>query len=253
MNKKTKIYLIVLIWAAVLLQLFINASINREEKMVEQVMSESVDGIYEGSVRAYSYYGSEEINQQARDRMAVNLAGKLGITSGYEINERKDNRSEVTELKKNGEKGITTIKIISLKEFDEYKQEVTENYIMIDVVLNASAGYATYEYKDILSDIYKDLGMKANTNIYICNQEKGKLGEAEMKEQVDKFLEEMNAVSVCKVEFDDVVCVYGYSNSIAEYVYQDNYKVNVNIAFSYDSKEDVTYVHRAVPFVDKSF
>lgn len=32
MNKKSKIYLIALIWSAVLLQLFINASVNREKK-----------------------------------------------------------------------------------------------------------------------------------------------------------------------------------------------------------------------------
>lgn len=253
MNKKTKIYLLVLIWAAVLLQLFINASINREEKMVEQVMSEGVSSISEGSVRAYSYYGNDELDAGARRVMAVNLAGKLGIESGYEINERSEKRSSVTELKKYGEQGDTIIKIITLDEHDDYGQPIKENYIMIDIILKKAAGFATYEYKNVLNELYKDLGMKASTNVYVCTQMKGRLSEDELQRETDNFLEDMNAVSVCKVEFDDVICIYGYSKNIDEYVYQDSNKVNVNIAFSYDSVEDITYVHRAVPFIDKSF
>lgn len=39
----------------------------------------------------------------------------------------------------------------------------------------------------------------------------------------------------------------------SEYVYQNDYKVNVNIAFTYDEAEDITYIHRGLPFIDKSF
>ena len=67
MNKKSKIYVLVLIWAAALLQLFINSSINREENMVEQVISYGTDNLYESTVKAYAYYGNEVISTDKKD------------------------------------------------------------------------------------------------------------------------------------------------------------------------------------------
>ena len=34
------------------------------------------------------------------------------------------------------------------------------------------------------------------------------------------------------------LCIYGYSDNVPEYVYQNDHKVNVNIAFTYDEAED---------------
>ena len=70
---------------------------------------------------------------------------------------------------------------------------------------------------------------------------------------MDKFLENMDAKVVEQVEFDNTFLMYGYSKNIDEYVFQNEDKINVNIAFDYDQLEDVTYIHMGVPFVDRSF
>lgn len=253
MNRKSKIYVLVLIWAAIVLQLFINASINREDKMVEQVMSEGVDNLVEGSVKAYAYYGDEVLTEQAKELIVKNLAKELSVVSGYDIEHKQDGENETTALIKLGEQGDTKIKVISLGRVDEYGQRIRENYIMTEIRLKGAAGTAAYEYKEILDEIYNSLGMDANTNVYLCSQVKGELAKSEMDEQIDEFLNNMDAVQIERVEFDEVTCVYGYCRNIDEYVYQDNNRVNVNIAFSYDKAQDITYIHKAVPFVDKSF
>lgn len=253
MNKKSKIYLLVLIWAAVLLQLFINSSINRERRMVEQVMSEGVYNMTEGRVKAYGYYGGDELSEDTRTLIAVRLANQLGVESGYEITQREGDGNKTTVLTKEGAQGDTVIKVISLTGEDKYGQEINENYILVELVLKQTAGAAAYDYKEKLMEMYDDLGMKANTNVYLCSQAKGELTEAEIDTEIQNFMNEMDASIVERSEFDGIVCVYGYSRGISEYVYQDKNPVNVNIAFSYDEAEDVTYIHRAVPFVDRSF
>lgn len=253
MNKKTKIYVLVLIWAAIVLQLFINSAINREDKMVEQVMAQGVDNLVEGSVKAYAYYGDEQLSGNAKELIAKNIAKELSVTSGYEISHKQDGENETTVLTKLGALGDTKIKIISLGGSDEYGNQITENYIMTEIKLKGPSGSAANEYKEIVDTLYTNLGMNANTNMYLCSQVKGELTESEMNEQINEFLENMSAIQIERVEFDDVICVYGYTRNIDEYVYQDNNRVNVNIAFSYDEVEDITFVHRAVPFVDKSF
>ena len=255
MNRKTKIYVLVLIWAAILLQLFINSSIDREKKMVEQVMSEDISNLTEGTVKAYAYYGSEALTDAVRESMVQKLAKELGITSGYGVINKIDEtaNSEITTLSKYGEQADTVIKVITLHTKDKYDQESIEDYVMVEINLKGSNGTAAYTYKKKLADIYEKLGMNANTNIYLLSQEKGKLLDEEIDDYINRFLEETNATEIDRPEFDNVICIYGYSRDIDEFVYQNNKRVNVNIAFSYDGKEDITYIHRAVPFVDKSF
>lgn len=253
MNKKSKIYLIALIWSAVLLQLFINASVNREKKMVQQVMSEGVSGISESSVRAYAFYDGQELIPLKKEQMVKKFAEKLGITSGYEINHRQDNENETTELVKLGAQGDTKIKLISVSVADEYGQQEYENYVLIDINLKGAATASVYEYKDILVNMYEELGMGANTNLYVCSQVKGKLTQQEMESEANSFFNEMDAKKVKEIELDGGMCVYAYSTGINEFVYQDGEKVNVNIAFTYDGENDVTLIHRAIPFIDKSF
>ena len=253
MNNKSKIYVLVLIWGAAILQLFINSAIDREEKMVEQVVYQEEDNLYESSVKIYGYYGDDNLSYEAKDVIVKNLAKKLGIVSGYEVATRENNGNNTTVLTKLGKHGDTEIKVISLVGEDEYGQQVTENYIMINIDLKGSAGAAAYDYKEQLVEIYEGLGIKPSTNVYLCSQVKGFLTETEIKNEITEFMEIMDAYVVEDVVFDDVRCVYGYSKNIDEFVYQNDERVNVNIAFTYDKENDVTYIHRAVPFVDKSF
>lgn len=253
MNKKSKIYVLVLIWAAILLQLFINSSINRESRMVEQAMSEGGDNIMEGCVKAYSYYSSDEFSEGARETIVKNVAKEIELVSGYEITHKNEGSNKVTTLSKLGQQADTTIKVITLKNTDEYDQSITENYILTEITLKGSNATAIDDYKEKLTEIYESLGMEVSTNVYIKSQVKGQLSKTEMKQQTEKFMDNMDAKEIETMEFDDVTCVYGYCRNIDEYVYQNKNRVNVNIAFSYDEEQDVTYIHRAVPFVDKSF
>jgi len=253
MNKKSKIYLIVLIWAAALLQLAINNSINREKMIVEQAMSQGVENLISGSTKAYGYYGDQELSKPAKESMVKSLAKKLGITSGYEISCDNIRNGRKTTLTKLGKQGDTTISVITLDVKDEYGQPGVENYVMVELSLKSSAAKTTSSYCDELREIYGELGMNPTTNLYLCSQEKGQLLESEMEQYVEDFLTNTNAKVVETMEFEDNYLVYGYSKNIAEYVFQDDEKVNVNIAFSYDKNEDVTYIHMGVPFVDKSF
>ncbi len=253
MNKKSKIYLVVLIWASVFFQLVINNSIDREKKMVEQVMSQGVENLIEGRAKAYAYYGDEELTIRAKEDMVKSLGRKLGVVSGFEITHEKINNGNVTTFSKLGQNGDTTIKVISLDVVDEYSQPAVENYIMVEVKLKGTAAKATSNYCDTLRDIYASLGMEPTTNIYLCSQEKGQLVASQMEQYEKDFFNSMDARRIDGVEFDDVHMVFGYSKNLEEYVYQNEEKVNVNIAFSYDSVEDVTYIHMGVPFVDRSF
>lgn len=253
MNKKSKIYVLVLIWTAAIVQLFVNKAINREENLVEQAMSLGVNNLTEGVAKAYGFYSNEELSEKGAETIVKNIATTLGITSGYDISHKKDERNVTTTLTKEGEYGDTVIKVISFTSEDSYGQEIPENYLMTEITLKGVSGQSAYEFKEHLEDIYQGLGVNVNTNLYLCSQIKGQLTGAEKQNMIDAFLTEMDAKEVVTNEFQNVLTVYGYSKNVDEFVYQNEDKVNVNIAFSYDEEEDITYIHRAIPFIDRSF
>lgn len=253
MNKRTKIYVIVLIWAAVIAQFFVNGSINREKHMVEEALSNGAYSVSNGSARAYGFYSNERLDANTKEAMAKAIAKKLGVKSGYSFSHKYDGLNETTTLTKEGEYGDTIIKIISLVSVDPAGNYQYENYILTELTLYGGSAKETYTYKKYLLNLYERLGISPVTNIYICNEHKGKLTDEEIDEEIDDFLDTMDANPVETIKLDGVICVYGYSHNIDSYVYQNGNKVNVNIAISYDEDTDVTLIHQAVPFVDKSF
>lgn len=253
MNKRTKIYVVVLIWAAVILQLLINSGFSREKLLVEQVMNQEISNLVEGGVKVYGYYSDESITPATKEIMVRELAKLIGIKNDYEIAHKSEGENETTILSKKGQNGDTDIKVITLVTLDQTGNKHSENYILVDVRLKNEGAYKTYDLKTQLVGIYKEFGMKPSSNLYLGSQIKGQLTTEEMDNEIEAFLRDMDAEAVERVSFEDVECVYGYSKNIDEYVYQGDRRVNVNIAFSYDETEDITYVHMAVPFVDRSF
>lgn len=253
MNTKKKLYIVVLIWAAVALQIFITKRIDRESQMVTQVMSDGVENVTAAEVKLYAHYGDEPMTGAAREKILQRVGEKLGIVSGYDIIAGIEGENTSTTFVKKGENGDTTIRLISMEQTNADGSTTQENYLMTEIALKNQSTENIYRCKEQLDQIYADLGLSGSSNLYLCSQEKGRMTEDEMKKTTADFFETMHAKKRNEIELQDTLCIYGYSDNVPEYVYQNDHKVNVNIAFTYDEAEDITYIHRGLPFIDKSF
>lgn len=253
MNRRTKIYIFAVISAAIILQIFINNSVNREKKMVEQVMSDELSTVCEGNVSAYAFYGNEELKPSVKELMVRKLARRIGVYTDYSISHKNDGYNETTILKKAGAYGDTEIRLITMGSEDTMGNITYENYFMSNITLHESSTKEIYHCKKLLLNIYEQLGMEPVTNIYVGSSIKGKLSSDEINNEIKTFLDTMDAREVETINIDGVYCTYGYSRNIDTYAYQNGEKVNVNIAISYDEDTDITYIHKAIPFIDKSF
>ena len=253
MTTKKKLYILILIWAAVALQIFITKHIDREGELVAQVMSDGVENVTSAEVKLYAHYADANLTEPAKERLLIRLGEKLGIDSGYEISRHAEAENTSVIYTKKGENGDTTIRLISMEQTMADGAVVCENYLMTEIVLKNRSQEEIYQCKSRLEKIYSDLGMDASSNLYLCSQQKGRMTEDEMQAVTTEFLETMHAKKRDVIELQDTLCIYGYSDNVPEYVYQNDQKVNVNIAFSYDEAEDITYIHRGLPFIDKSF
>lgn len=175
MSTKKKLYIVVLIWAAVALQIFITKRIDRESQMVTQVMSDGVENVTAAEVKLYAHYGDETMTEAAREKILQRVGEKLGIISGYDIITSTEGENTSTTFVKKGENGDTTIRLISMEQTNADGSTIQENYLMTEIALKNQSTENIYRCKEQLDQIYTDLGLSGSSNLYLCSQEKGRM------------------------------------------------------------------------------
>lgn len=250
MNRKSKIYILLLVWTAAVVQFFINKGIDREEKMIEAIALYDVTE-YESEISAYGFYGNGYISEGTREQMLIRLAEKLGVTSDYEITAEHSLDGDVVSFRKKGLEGDTLIQLVTMKEETSGSYNY-ENYLSMEIRLHQKVDLS-YAVRQEIEELYLSLGIEPTMNLYVGGVKPGGISDEEMKRQTAEFFDLMKADFVCEEQFDNVYTIYGYSSELDDFVYQNDEKVNVNIAFVYDESNDRTQIHMAVPFVDRSY
>ncbi len=251
MSKKGKIYIIALLWAIVSIQIIVNKTAKKEDEIVEAFnISNSVP--INSTIDAYGLFGKMYLSQETKENMLVNLAKELGITEDYTIENTSIQGYEKSVLRKEGKYGNTTIQIVTSGIGDEISVTDQEQYILISVELFNDINSAG-KIKENINSIYKNIGIDNTTNTCLKGSINGELTDSKKVEMVNKLLKAMNAEEVVSSTMENTYNVYGYTKNDDNFVYQMGEKVNVNIAITYDSEEDITYIHMANPFINKSF
>lgn len=251
MKVSGKVSLIALVWLAVVVQFFINRDIHRSGDVVEAFSSSDAIPV-EACVGAYGYFGEMELAGATKNTMLRNLAKKLGITDGYVLTASEGDSYRESTLTKEGKYAKTVIQIVSMDTINEKQQTITQQTILCDITIYDDIEYAM-ECRDLLQNIYQEIGIEANINIYIKGKTEGTLTQSRRKEMVDTLLKRLDASVVQEIDNENYYCLYGYTNRFDRVIYQNGKKINVNLAITYDEEEDMTYLHLAVPYISQSF
>lgn len=251
MKATGKTVLVVLIWLAVMVQLLINRGLEPEGDVVEAFNSSNMVPV-EVCISAYGKFGELELAAETKEIMLRNLAKQLGITDGYEITASEGEGYQESTLTKEGKYGTTLLQLVSMDTQKADGEMVTEQTILSDITIYNDIAYAM-ECKELLEDIYQEIGMQPSMNLYIKGKTEGALSETRREELIDSVMESLNAEEVQEIENDEDYCLYGYTSRFDRVIYQNGKKINVNLAITYHEDEDMTYLHLAVPYISQSF
>lgn len=258
-NQKRKGLILLLVAGAFLIQrtsIWSKKEISTETRLVEACFGQSVcmdATVTKGVCKAYGFYGNKELRDGERCSILKHFAEELGILNGYSLRETAEHSAEgtrhVVTLTKKGELADTVLKLISFSN----EMQGCENYLAVEISQKEEVQKKLFDYQKSLELLYEKYGMKADTNLYLCTRQRGRMTEEEMETFAKQFFDYMHADAVACESYGTVNLAFGYSDEIEDFVYQNGKAVNVNIVFSYDEAENVTYIHRAVPFVDHAF
>lgn len=237
-----KVAFLFLIWAAALLQLFVNIGSKKEDKIID-VLSRGETALLEGQVTSYGLFLEEEVDVETRKTMLKNLAQGIGVTSNYEIEEKNSQGIERMILNYTGEKKSCVIQMITMDQKQYLSMGITLQEDLEDLMA----------YKNEVEDILEKLGMKTNTQILLKGIQNEVLTEEEMLKLTDSMFRSLGAKKVKLVSGEDWYSYYGYGEEYGEVRVEDGEKINVNITYTLDEANQRTIIQIGLPVVNATY
>lgn len=243
-NKQStpKMAFLVLIWAAAILQLFINMGIQKEDKIID-VLSRGKTSLLEGQITTYGLFLEDELSESTKETMLKNLANGIGITSDFTIENKDNDEIQRMILKYKGAKESAVIQVISI----DKKQYLSMGITLQDNLENLAA------YKNVIEDTLEKLGMDTNTQIALKGTQDGLLTEEEMLEQTEEVFRLLGANKVKEVSGEDWYSFYGYGEELGEFRVEEGDKINVNVTYTLDEVNGRTIIQIGLPVVNATY
>ena len=226
----------------------VNASVNVKESIgtvfreyhIEDELC-IVDGNY--------YYGDEYINEMRARQILDNIALELGMNSSYMYDAENVPGKYIYKLSKEGKNSKVKIELTTVEEQESENVISQRSYITVNMEIRNSLESGFY-YKNLLERIMNGKEKKENTFLLI----QGKMrGETDLEEEITgKISEKLGAEKVME-NTKDGYNYYGYVEGIKNYISIGKSKINLNIAYSYDEKEDMTNVYIGSPIVNYDY
>lgn len=166
MRRSAKIYLVVFVWAAALVQLLVNERIDEqseEPEFIGEVFAESSNGFGDDGkgveIMVWGDYGDSRYSKTVAESILYHTAQAIGITDQGEISYREDTDKQITTYTNLGEDGDTCINFVVYKEADR-SMLYTDIFLYGDASDNDGQEQPDYSHLlEQIEDFYDSIGV----------------------------------------------------------------------------------------------
>lgn len=245
------------------------------ENSLEKIFQNSNIHKADCEIEGYYYLGEKYYGESGSLELIDKIAERLGVNSEYYYDKYRTDAGSVAVMKKEGKSSELELELITT-EYQESQNVIAQrNYLSVSLNIKGSLE-SGYYYKNLIEKTMKEICREENIesnideninkdeemttsissrNLYMVI--KGKIyGEID-KEQENKIakgiLRSFRAKEIFNGQNDEHMNVYGYTKILQDYVAIGSEKININVAFSYDEQENITYVYIGSPIVNYDY
>lgn len=249
---KMSIYIIAVLWVAVLTQIGVQILIQDDGRITE-AFANTNSNIVASNVEVAADYGSRYLSISDKEELVKHIATKIGINTDYKLIHNEGKKSTELKAEKNSKNGNVTIEIISIENDTVHNTKETSHYIIVNVDIYENSK-SILKYKNILEEAMNELEVLDYQSIIRLNGVyTGKLTFEKKTEITNELLSNLEAKIVSESREDELYVVYGYTGLISEYIETEKNKVNINIAMTYDEEKDKTNIYLASPILNEDY
>lgn len=241
MSKKAIIYSIVLVWLAVLLQLVVIYGLKNDNKITEAFLAgESVPA--KSTLTVTAEYGTVLVSGEEKKQLLSYVAEGLKLTN-YEYQEEKQTISS------KNEKAATKI---------QYRLQGDENHggqkqiVTTTIELNDHIE-SIISLKEIISKSYEALNMKPQCYLSMEGSYEGQLSEERMLSMQETIFKVLESKKLKEQKVSGGMVFYGYTKILDIHQTINGQKMNTQLIYTYQEKENRTYMYLAIPYYNEDF
>lgn len=209
-----------------------------------------------GTVSAYVNYGNKYLTDRDRQTIIENIASVLGIKRevipDIKRGESENGSSVTATYSLVTANSRTDISVITIENNNGSTVLSLEQYILVDISIDNSVESAVY-YKEAIEEYFADAGIDADITLSLKGSMQGALSNNKKNEICEDILESMDGKLITGSRSDELYTIYAYSDNIDEYVVNGTTKSNINVAITYDSINDLSWVYVATPILAESY
>lgn len=232
---------------------------NEENAGEEGIVTAFGSGEYistNGTVSAYVNYGNKYLTDGDRQKIVEDIATALGIKGEIALDikrgEMVSGSSVTATYSCVGKSARTDISVITIESTSGETVMSLEQYILVDISIDNSVESAVY-YKNSIEEHFADKGIDADIALNLKGSVKGALSNNKKNEICEDILTALGGELITGSRSDQLYTVYAYSEDIDEYVVNGTTKSNINVAITYDSVNDLSWVHVATPILSEAY
>lgn len=248
---KVILYIVAVLWLAVITQIGVNKLFTNSIKITEAFVKTKTEDM-KSTIEFIGEFGNVFLSEEDKKNIIQQISDDIGLIIDSEIDVwREDNRIEYSFFKK-AKNATSEIKVISVEDKEEDAVKI-KHYILIRISILKSIN-SIDKYKKIIENSLGQFDIDSiQTTMEYAGYYKGKLSMERKQEIAHLLVNELQGEIAQEYDEGDIFTVYGYTGLLGEYVVSAGQKVNIQVAITYNEISDKTTVYLATPILNGSW
>jgi hypothetical protein len=251
-KSKVTIYVIGVLWVAVIMQFAVNALLKPNSNILEAFVSTNSE-VSSFELNMAADYGTGYLNESDKSDLISYIGSQIGLSMDQEVTVNKYGDESEVYIDKKGKNAETLIKIVTANKVNDSGKKELNHYIIVNIKLYNNLD-SLMDYRDILKSVFHDLDTtNLQTTMQLTSNYKGKLSLDTMNSIADSLVKNLDGKIAYANRVEDQFTIYAYSGLLDEYVTSMDTKINIHVAISYDATTDTTNVYLGTPVINGGY
>ncbi len=253
-EKKSKltIYVIGVLWVAVIMQIAVNALLRPESNILEAFVSTNSE-VSSFELEMTTNYGAGYLSESDKRELVIYVAGQIGLQVDGEVSVNRNGDDCEVYTQKVGKNAETLVKVISLEKENSSGLTEINHYLMVNLKLYKNLD-SVLKYRDLLKKMFHDLNTTdVQTTMQLTSNYKGKISLDNMNKIADNMIASLQGKVAYENRQENLFTIYAYSGLLDEYVTSLGTKINIHVAINYDELTDSTNVYLGTPVINGGY
>lgn len=224
---------------------------SNETPLFGAILAEDTGNTVTSNIQATVDLGYAYLSESDKEDFIISLADALGISSSYNVHASYNEDCFTTSFYKESKSACTSIKLSTFEQHEDNHISFSQT-LFVNIDFNDFPDSAMY-YRDVLKNFLNSKGIDNTIYITYKGYLNGRINTNNQNAIVLNISNKLNGRIIDNLTDLETFSAYGYINNSSDYVRINGYKVNYNIAFSYNELTNTTQIQLASPIIKEDF